>query len=178
MRPSSRARPWVLAGLVLALAAVVAVVVAALVVPDDRPDAVPQPSATASTGAAIPRSELAGQWSGEGTLTDCAGFDEGCPRTLTLTLMISCPQDPCTVTPVERGEGHPPLRFQDGRYRAAGPVRADVGPTCTGNPTSGLWHLDLAEQDGRLVGRYSESTVQSFDCGATSVAWDVTFART
>jgi hypothetical protein len=151
-------------------------VVAALLAARNRPDVVP--STTVSSGSALPTSRLAGRWTGEGTLTDCAGFDKGCPRTPALTLSITCEQEPCTVSPVGRGDGSPPLTFRDGRYRAVGPVRADVAPTCTGTPSSGVWHLDLVAQDGRLVGRYSESTVQNFNCGATSVAWDVSFVRT
>ena len=177
MNDPRRAHRWVLVGLALALVAVAAVVVAVLARGGDRPSAAPLPSAPAS-GSPLPVSQLAGQWSGQGALAHCAGFDQGCPRTLTLTLSIDCPRKPCTVTPVDRGDGGPPLMFQGGRYRAAGPVRADVAPTCTGTPSSGLWRLDLVVQDARLVGRYSESTVQNFNCGATSVAWDVSLART
>jgi hypothetical protein len=125
-------------------------------------------------------SDLAGVWSGEGSLTHCAGFeDDGCPGTLSVTLTIDCSKKRCAVTPFDRSYGSPPLRFEDGTYRAAGPVPEDVAPTCGGVPTrSALWRLELTVRDGRLSGSYAESTVQGFNCGATGVAWQVTLDRT
>ena len=82
------------------------------------------------------------------------------------------------MTPFDDSYGSPPLRFQDGRYRAAGPVPADVAPRCGGAPAyTDLWRLELTLQGSRLRGSYAESTVQSFDCGATGVAWDVVLDR-
>ncbi|WP_369133003.1 hypothetical protein [Modestobacter sp. I12A-02662] len=159
-----------------ALAGILAVVVAAVV--DDRPRTLSRPIPAPAAGPALPPSELAGRWSGTGSLTDCAGFDD-CPRTPSLTLAISCPGESCTVTAVGRGAGSPPLRFEAGRYRAAGPVRAEVAPACVGAPsTSAMWRLDLVVSGGRLVGSYEQSTGQSLNCGATSVEWSVTLART
>ena len=40
-----------------------------------------------------------------------------------------------------------------------------------------MWRLELTLQGGRLVGSYTESTVQSFDCGATGLAWDLVLER-
>jgi hypothetical protein len=176
---SGRPSRWATLGLPAALAGIIAVLVAAFLAVDHRPVAVPRPVPVPSAGPALPPSELAGRWSGTGSLTDCAGFDDGgCPRTPSLTLTISCSRQPCTVTAVDRGAGSPPLRFDAGRYRAAGPVRADIAPTCVGAPSSSaLWRLDLVASDGRLVGRYQQSTGQTLDCGATSVAWSVTLER-
>jgi hypothetical protein len=129
-------------------------------------------------GSAVPASELEGEWSGEGSLIRCAGFDDGCTETLPITLTIDCPGKVCAVSPFDRSYGRPRLAFSDGRYRAAGPVPADAAPECGGVPThSALWRLELAVQDGRLAGEYAESTVQSFDCGATGVAWRVVLER-
>jgi hypothetical protein len=160
------------------LAALVAVVVAAYLVADGRRSPEPPPS-TPSAGSPVPSSELRGAWSGEGTLTRCAGFDdEGCARTLPIALTIDCSQKLCSVIPFDRSYGSPPLRFEDGWYRAAGPLPADVAPTCGGVPTaSALWRLELTVQDGRLSGSYAESTVQGFDCGATGLAWEVVLDR-
>ncbi len=170
---------WAPLALLAALAGIVAVVVA-VVLAGGGPGLVLRPVPAPSAGPALPPSELAGRWSGTGSLTDCAGFDDGgCPRTPPLTLTISCSRQPCTVTAVDRGAGSPPLRFEAGHYRAAGPVRAEIAPTCVGAPSSSaLWRLDLVVSDGRLVGSYQQSTGQTLDCGATSVAWDVAFART
>jgi hypothetical protein len=145
---------------------------------DRRADDVP-PTAVAVTGTPLPATELDGRWSGEGSLTDCAGFDQGCPETLAMTLAIDCSGAPCVVTPFDGEHGSPPLRFEDGRYRATGPVPADDAPRCGGAPAStALWRLDVAARDGVLTGSYSESTLQSFDCGATFVAWQVPLEAT
>jgi hypothetical protein len=166
-------------GLPAALACLIAVVVAAYLVVDGRRSPDTQPSISSSAGSPVPSSELEGEWSGEGSLTRCAGFDEGCPGTLSVTLIIDCSKKLCAVTPFDRSYGSPPLRFGDGSYRAAGPVPADAAPTCGGAPThSALWRLVLIVRDGRLSGSYAESTVQGFDCGATGVAWEFTLDRT
>jgi hypothetical protein len=161
------------------LAGLVAVVVAACLVVDARRSPDTRPSTTVSAGTAVPASDLEGEWSGEGALTRCAGYeDDGCPRALAVTLTIDCADDPCTVTPFDRSYGDPPLRFEDGRYRAAGPVPPELAPSCGGVPTrSALWRLELSVVEGRLGGSYAESTVQGFDCGATGVAWDVALDR-
>jgi hypothetical protein len=174
-RPSSRR--WATAGLGAALAASVAVVVAGHPGVDPRRSADTLPSTTRSTGSAVPSSALEGTWSGRGSLTDCAGFaGEGCPAARSITLTIDCSEQSCVVTPFDPSYGRPPLSFEDGSYRAAGPVPAKVAPTCGGTPTSTvLWRLDLAVKGGRLQGSYAESTVQGFDCGATHLRWEVTF---
>jgi hypothetical protein len=163
----------------LALAAAVAVVLAVAVAVVDRPDTVRRPVAAPTSGPALPPSELAGRWSGAGSLTDCAGLDDGgCPRTRSLTLTVDCAGLPCIVTVVGRSAGTPPLRFEAGRYRTAGLVRAEVAPSCAGEPSSSSrWRLDVVVVDGRLVGSYTESTGQNLNCGATSVAWQVTLER-
>jgi hypothetical protein len=178
-RPTSgRSRRWVTGGLALVLAGLVAVVVALVVTvvvtrgADRREDA--EPRSTPPTGSLVPSSELAGEWSGEGSLSRCAGWDEGCPRARSVTLTIDCSRQPCAVTPFDSSYGAPPLEVQDGSYRAVGPVPARAAPTCDGVPTSSArWQVDLTVRNGRLVGSYAESTVQGFDCGATGVAWDV-----
>jgi hypothetical protein len=135
---------------------------------------------TTSTGSAVPPSELEGEWSGEGALLRCAGFDDdGCAETLPITLTIECAGKVCAVSPFDRSYGSPQLTFSDGRYRAAGPVPAGVAPRCGGVPTrSALWRLELIVREGRLGGSYAESTVQGFDCGGTGVSWGVVFERT
>jgi hypothetical protein len=132
----------------------------------------------ASPGAAPASSDaLTGEWSGEGTVTQCAGFDR-CAGTRSVNLTIDCSGKRCAVVPFDAGYGRPPLRFADDRYRAVGPLPPAVAPTCGGAPTStAQWRLDLALRDGRLRGSYTESTVQSFDCGATGVTWDVVLDR-
>jgi hypothetical protein len=164
---------WAIIGFPLAFVVLICLVVAVHAAVDDGSLADLQPGTSRSTGGTAP-SELAGEWSGEATLTDCAGFEnEGCPAVRTVTLEIDCSEQPCAVTPFDRSYGHPPLRLEKGRYRAAGPVPADVAPTCGGHPTStALWRLELAVVDGRLAGSYAESTVQSFDCGATWLRWE------
>ena len=177
--PSSR-RPtrWAAVGIPVVLAGLVALAVAAYLVVDDPRTAGTLPSITRSTGSAVPSSDLEGTWAGDGALTDCAGFDEGgCPAARSVTLRIDCSGKSCVVTPFDRSYGRPPLRFEEGRYRATGPVPPEVAPTCGGTPTSALWRLELAVQDGRLEGGYAESTIQSFDCGATWLRWEVTFDR-
>jgi len=160
------------------LVAVIAVVLAAYLVVDGRGSDSTRPIATGAPGSAVPPSALEGTWSGDGSLTDCAGFDKGCPEVRTVTLTIDCSDEPCTVTPFDPSYGRPSLRFADGSYLAAGPVPANVAPGCGGVPTSSaLWRLRLTVDGGRLQGSYAESTVQGFDCGATHVRWEVTFAR-
>ena len=174
---SRRAR-WANVGFPVLIAVLVAAVVAVNLVDDDPVSAPASPTPT--TGSAGPSSALAGEWSGEGSLTDCAGFDdEDCSSTRSITLTIDCSSEPCLVTPFDRSYGRPPLRSEDGGYRAAGPVPPDAAPTCNGTPTrSALWRLELAAVDGRLEGSYTESTIQGFDCGATHLRWEVTFERT
>jgi hypothetical protein len=167
----------------VALVGLVAVVIAVGLVTriamDDGRSADAPSSAPLPAGVTVPSSALEGTWSGEGSLTDCAGFDdEGCPAVRSVTLRIDCSEEPCVVTPFDRDYGRAPLRFEDGAYRAAGPVPARVAPTCGGTPTrSALWRLELTVQDGRLVGSYAESTIQGFDCGATWLRWQVTLYR-
>jgi hypothetical protein len=170
---------WATVGLRVALAALIAVVAGCSSV-DGRESADPLPGSTTATGSAVPPAQLAGTWSGEGSLLRCAGFDDdGCAETLPITLTIECSGKVCAVSPFDRGYGSPPLTFSDGRYRAAGPVPAEVAPTCGGVPTtSALWRLELTVRDGRLGGSYAESTVQGFDCGGTGVSWGVVFERT
>ncbi|TQN43553.1 hypothetical protein FHU33_3004 [Blastococcus colisei] len=184
-RPGGTGRPpggmptWVAVGLPVAVALLVVLTGAVFLVLDgrDRPDT--QVGGSAASGSRVPSSELEGHWTGEGQLTLCAGFDaEGCSgRQITLT--IDCPGGRCAVTPFDRFYGSPPLRFEEGVYRASGPVPADVAPICGGAPTSSaLWRLELVVRDGRLGGSYQESTIQGFDCGATAVAWRALFERT
>jgi hypothetical protein len=161
----------------VALAAVVLVAAALLVVGGrESPRTGPTPP---SNGSPVPSSDLEGEWSGEGSLTRCAGFDdEDCSGTRTITLAIDCSGERCAVIPFDRDYGSPPLRFEDGTYRAAGPVPPEAAPTCGGVPTrSALWRLELVAGGGRLGGIYAESTIQGFDCGATGVAWEVVLER-
>src|SRR4051794_11530350 len=153
-RPSSRR--WATAGLGAALAASVAVVVAGHPVVDPRRSADTVPGTTRSTGSAVPPSALEGTWSGRGSLTDCAGFaGEGCPAARAVTVTIDCSEQSCVVTPFDPSYGRPPLGFEDGSYRAAGPVPAKVAPTCGGTPTStALWRVGLALPGGRAAGRH------------------------
>ncbi len=178
--PTTPGRPtrWVTVGLPVALAVLIAVVVTATLV-DGRESADVLPTAPDAAGSAVPASELAGEWAGEGTLIRCAGFDDGgCAETRSITLTIDCSGTVCAVSPLDRGYGSPPLEFAEGRYRAAVPVPADVAPTFGVVPnSSALWRLELAFRAGRLGGTYAEATVQGFDCGATGVAWQVVFER-
>jgi hypothetical protein len=130
-------------------------------------------------GGEVTSSELTGEWSGEGMLVDCAGLDdEDCSGTRSITLSIECSAVLCEVTPFDSSYGSPPLRFEDGRYRAVGPVPPELAPTCGGSPTrSAQWRLELVAGGGRLGGTYAESTIQGFDCGATFLAWEVVLAR-
>jgi hypothetical protein len=170
---------WALVGFPLALVGLVVLGVGAALVVDGRQGADARPVVSLSPGSPAPSSELEGEWSGEAAMTRCAGFeDEECTGTRDVTLSIDCAAGDCAVTPFDQGYGTPPLRFEDGVYRAAGPLPADVAPTCGGVPTkSGLWRLELAVRDGRLIGSYAESTVQGFDCGATDLAWDLVLER-
>lgn len=177
-RPGAPSRR-VLIVLPVVLAGLVGLGVAAALVVDGRQPPDTRAAVSLSPGSPVASSALEGMWSGEGSLTRCAGFEEeDCAGTRSVTLTIACSSERCTVTPFGRGYGSPPLRFQDGSYRAAGPLPADVAPTCGGVPTkSALWRLQLTMRDGRLRGSYAESTMQSFDCGATSRAWDVVLDR-
>lgn len=178
-RRTDRPSRWALVGFPLALIGLVVLGVGAALVVDGRQGADARPVVSLSPGSPAPSSELEGEWSGEAAMTRCAGFeDEDCTGTRDVTLAIDCAAGSCTVTPFDRGYGSPPLRFEDGIYRAAGPLPADVAPTCGGVPTkSGLWRLELAVRDGRLIGSYAESTIQGFDCGATDLAWDLVLER-
>lgn len=175
----SRTPRWAIIGFPLAFVALIAVVVAVHAAVGDGLTADLPRSSSQTTGSAVPSSALTGEWSGEGRLTDCAGFDdEGCSAARTVTLTIDCSEQPCVVTPFDRSYGRPPLRFEKGSFRAAGPVPPEVAPTCGGHPTStALWRLEVAVVDGRLQGSYSESTVQSFDCGATWLRWAIALDR-
>jgi hypothetical protein len=164
-------RRW--AAVVLALVGLGAVVVYLVI--GQHPDGGPR--IATQDGRPATAAELTGEWSGEGKATRCAGFDR-CEGSREVTLTIDCSGKRCTVVPFGTGYGSPPLRFAGGRYRAAGPLPPAAAPTCGGAPTStARWQLDLAVRDGRLVGSYAEGTVQSFDCGATGVAWDVALDR-
>jgi hypothetical protein len=165
-------------GIPLVLAGIVAAVVVGYLLVGDREHVVPAGGA-APSGREVPSSELAGEWAGEGSLTHCAGFDdEDCSGTRQVTLSIDCSAEPCVVTPFEPAYGSPPLRFEDGRYRAAGPLPPELAPTCGGVPTrSAQWRLELVVVQGRLGGTYEESTIQGFDCGATGVEWEVVLTR-
>jgi hypothetical protein len=166
---------WVALGVPAAL---VVLLVAVFLVIDGRGPQDVGPSSVAA-GSPVPASALEGKWSGEGPLTRCAGFDdEDCSGTRTVTLTVDCSGKRCRATPFDRSYGSPPLRFEEGAYRAAGPVPPDAAPTCGGSPTrSALWRLDVTVQDGRLVGSYAESTIQGFDCGATGLEWELTLER-
>jgi hypothetical protein len=161
-----------------ALAGLIIAVVAAQLVSDGRRDASPRETPQPATGSLLPPAELAGEWSGEGTLARCAGFDEGCPGRRSVTLTIDCAQQPCVVTPFDGRYGRPPVDVEEASYQASGPVPAALAPTCDGAPAAtALWRLDLTVRAGRLVGSYAESTLQGFDCGATGVAWTLTLER-
>ena len=178
--PAGSSARWVTVGLP-GLVLVVALGGAALVLADGRSAPEAPSGGVPSMTAPAPSSELEGDWVGEASQTRCAGFDqEDCSGSRWITLTIDCSEGRCVVTPFAPGYGSPPLRFEDGVHRASGPVPADVAPTCGGEPTSSaLWRLDLVVvRDGRLGGRYQESTIQGFDCGATGVEWEVLFERT
>jgi hypothetical protein len=172
-------RRWATLWLPLVLIGVVVVAVAGYLAVGGRQDPVTGSGTPTADDSPATSSDLEGEWSGEGAVTRCAGLgDSTCRGTRTVTLAIDCSGKRCEVTPFDRDYGRPPLRFADGGYRAAGPLPAAVAPTCGGSPTStAQWHLDLALRDGRLTGTYSESTVQSFDCGATGVAWELVLER-
>lgn len=167
---------WATVGLPLMLAGLVLVAVGALVVVQHRQGPDPAPRTTSSASSAAPSSDLAGEWAGDGSVTRCAGFDdEDCSGTLSLSLSIDCSGKRCRVTPFDPSYGTPPLRFEDGAYRAVGPLPLDAAPTCDGLPTSsGLWRLGIRVENGRLTGTYEESTIQGFDCGATGIEWEIT----
>jgi hypothetical protein len=165
--------------LVTLAAVLLAVTVAVLVTRRSEVEgtAAPGAASTPAAGSVVPAGDLAGEWSGQGALTRCAGFD-GCSRTRPVTLTIDCPGGACAVTPFDASYGSPPLVVADGGYRATGPLPGAVAPTCDGDPSSsGRWLLELTVRDGRLVGSYAESTLQSFSCGGTGVAWDVALDR-
>jgi hypothetical protein len=124
-------------------------------------------------------SDLAGKWSGDGAVTRCAGLDaEDCAGTRSVTLTIDCSRKPCVVTPFDRSYGSPPLDLEGGAYGAVGPLPTSAAPTCDGGLTSsGRWELEFRLEDGHLTGTYQESTIQGFDCGATSVGWAITLAH-
>ena len=177
-RDPGRPPRWATVGLPLALAGLVAVLVAAHLLVGRQRAAAPPPTSAPASGSVVPSGDLAGEWSGEGVLARCAGFDDGCPRTRSVSLTIDCAGQRCVVTPGNGSYGSPPLEAQDGAHRAVGPVPSDRAPSCGGAPTaSALWRLELTVLHGRLVGSYAESTLQSFDCGATGVAWTVTLDR-
>jgi hypothetical protein len=172
---------WGTAGLAVGLAGLVTVLAAVLVfdslVVDGRGTAAPERSSSPLRGSVVPGFDLAGEWSGTGSVARCAGLDE-CARTRSVTLTIECAGQSCLVTPFAPSWGHPPLQVRDGSYRAAGPVPAELAPTCDGVPASSAsWRLELTVLDDRLVGSYAESTLQGFDCGATGAAWDLVLDR-
>jgi hypothetical protein len=178
--PRSTPQPrWMVVWLPLVVVVLVAVAVAALLLVDRRGGAAPGSAVSSVTGRPAPTSELEGEWTGDGDLSRCAGFDdEGCSGSRSIRLTIDCSAKRCAVTPFDRDYGAPPLRLEEGVYRAAGPVPPDVAPRCGGSPThSALWRLEFVVWDGRLRGSYAESTIQGFDCGATGVAWDVALER-
>ncbi len=164
--------------LAVSLVGSVVLAVALLMLVGDRPS--PDPGARITSSGPVLPALLAGEWSGEGAVTRCAGLEgEDCSGTLPITLTIDCARNPCAVTPFDPRYGAPTLRFEDGTYRAAGPVPPELAPLCGGVPaSSALWRLALTVREGRLEGRYSESTLQGFDCGATGAEWDVTLDRT
>jgi len=169
-RSAGSRRPRVAVPLVLG--AVAAAVLAWFRLSDGGVQGVPSPGAAPASSTA-----LTGEWAGTGTENRCAGFDR-CAGTREITLTIDCSGKRCRVTPFADAYGDPPLRFADARYGAVGPLPPAVAPTCGGAPTStAQWRLELTLRDGRLRGSYAESTVQSFDCGATGVAWDVVLER-
>jgi hypothetical protein len=178
-RSPGRPPRWATVGLPLVLAGLIAVCAVGYVLVDrERAADLPAAGAPAS-GSVVPPAELAGEWAGEGVLARCVGFDAGCSRTRSVTLTIDCTGQRCVVTPGDGSYGRPPLEVEDGSHRAVGPVPADRAPTCGGSPTaSAAWQLDLTVLAGRLVGSYAETTIQSFDCGATGVAWHITLDRT
>lgn len=182
--PSGRPTPprWGTAGLVAGLAGLVTVLVAVLVfnslVLDDRGTAAPERRSSPLRGSVVPGFDLAGEWSGEGSVTRCAGLDD-CARTRSVPLTIECAGQSCRVTPFDPSWGRPRLEVRDGSYRALGPVPSELAPTCDGVPAStALWRLELGVlDDDRLVGSFAESTLQGFNCGATGVAWDLVLDR-
>ena len=172
---------WGRAGLVAGLAGLVAVLIAVLVfdllVVDGGGTAAPQRGSSPLRGSVVPGFDLAGEWSGEGSVAGCAGLDR-CARTRSVTLTIDCAGQFCRVTPFDPSWGHPPLDVVEGSYRATGPVPAGLAPTCEGVPAgSASWRLELTVLGDRLVGSYAESTLQGFNCGATGVAWDLVLHR-
>ena len=126
-----------------------------------------------------PSSALAGEWSGEGSVTRCAGFDEqDCAATRSLTLTIDCSGKRCVVTPFDASYGSPPLALENGAYAAVGPLPLAAAPTCEGaHSASGRWTLEVGLKDGRLTGTYDEWTIQGFECGATSIVWAFALER-
>ena len=177
--PSGRPTPrrWGTGGLVAGLVGLVTVLVFSSLVLHGRGAAAPERSSSPSRGSVVPGFDLAGEWSGEGSVTLCAGLDD-CAQTRSVTLTIQCAGPSCRVTPFGPSWGHPRLEVRDGSYRAAGPVPSELAPTCEGVPASSAsWHLELTVLDDRLVGSFAESTLQGFNCGATAVAWDLVLDR-
>jgi hypothetical protein len=168
---------WLVVGLAGLVAALVAVLVFAALVAGGRGTAAPERTASPVRGSVVPGFDLAGEWSGEASLTRCAGLDD-CARTRTVTVSFDCSGQSCVVTPFDPSWGRPPLRVRDGAYRAAGPVPAARAATCDGVPAStASWRLELTVLGGRLVGSSAESTVQGIDGGGTGVAWDMVLDR-
>ncbi|MGY1804557.1 hypothetical protein ACI78T_14855 [Blastococcus sp. SYSU D00922] len=174
-----RAPRWRTLWLPLGVVAVVVLAFAALLVVDRGERGGTGAVAPATMTGPVADAELAGEWTGGGTLQRCAGFsDEDCSGTRAFRLSIECPAGGCVVTPFDSSYGSPPLHFEDGVYRAVGPLPPDVAPRCGGSPTrSAQWRVELVVADGRLTGSYAESTIQGFDCGATGVAWQVALDR-
>ena len=154
----------------LALPPSLSLVVAAYLVDRGPRSPVDRLGAPAAADSAVPSAELAGEWSGEGAVTRCAGFAPGCDRTLPIQLTIDCSGKRWRSCRSTAGYGSPPLRF---RRAAIGPPGRSL-PTSRRRAAAAHEHRDLAAElavrEGRLTGSYAESTVQSFDCGATGVA--------
>ena len=172
-------RRWATVWLPLGLVGLVVIAVAGYLAVGGRQNPLTGAGASSGDDGPAASSDLEGEWSGEGSVTRCAGVDDStCRGTRTVTLAIDCSGKRCEVTPFAPAYGRPPLRFTDGSYVAAGPLPPAVAPTCGGTPTStAQWRLDLALRNGRLTGTYAESTIQSFDCGGTGVAWELVLER-
>ena len=141
------------------------------------PPTTTQPAPT--TPAGPPAADLQGSWSGSGALATCQGFGDACPAELPITLGVDCPAGPqCFLTPFGPPWPSAPLLSSGGGFNARGSVPLANAPTCNGAPSFGAqWRLEVTVEDGRLVGRYTETTSPDLSCGATTAAWDVTFTR-